>query len=222
MRLYLRGRKIRLSRKQEKLLARRITLLVLLLSIVTLTTVTVYNKAVPIAIDNAPAITRAKWESVVIDEVQKALEQGDYTYHSFASETKDENGRITALAVNSRQVSDISAAISRRLTQRFASATQLKIAVPIGSVISPRYLQGAGFSVKVNTMTYTAVSVKIASEVTSVGINQTRHRLTARIVTETKLYCSNEKSEILHEYNILLAESIAFGSIPNSYFEYTS
>ena len=44
MRLYLRGRKVRLSRKQEKLLARRLMALVILLAIATLTTVTVYNR----------------------------------------------------------------------------------------------------------------------------------------------------------------------------------
>lgn len=222
MRFYLRGRKIRLSRKQEKLLARRVTVLVLLLSLITLTTVTIYNKAVPIAIENAPAITRTKWESVIVEEVEKILENGGYNYQSLASETLDENGKITALSVNSHLVTDISAAITRRLTDRFSEANQIKISVPIGSVLSPRYLQGVGFSVRVNAMAYTAVSVKIASEVTSIGINQTRHRLTAQITTETKLYCSNEKSEISHEYRILLAESIAFGNIPNSYFEYSN
>ncbi|MBQ4120376.1 MAG: hypothetical protein IJD35_00020 [Clostridia bacterium] len=220
MRLYLRGRKIRLSRKQEKLLARRATVLVLLLSLVTLTTVTIYNKAAPIAIENASAITRTKWESIVTEEVEEILKQGGYGYHSFATGTQDESGKITSLSVNSRLVTQISAAITKRLTQRFAATTKLKIPVPIGSVISPRYLQGVGFSVSVNTMAYTAVSVSIVSEVSSVGINQTRHRLSARIVTDTKLYCSNEKSEISHEYSILLAESIAFGNIPNSYFEY--
>lgn len=222
MRLYLRGRKIRLSRKQEKLLARRITVLVLLLSLITLTTVTIYNKAIPIAIENAPAITRTKWESIIIEEVHRILEQGNYGYNSFATETQDENGKITALSVNGRLVTDISAAITKRLTERFAATTKLKIPVPIGSAISPRYLQGVGVSVNVNTMAYTAVNVKIISEVSSVGINQTRHRLTARIITNTKLYCSNVKSEISHEYNILLAESIAFGNIPNSYFEYAN
>ena len=86
--------------------------------------------------------------------------------------------------------------------------------------MSPRYLQGVGFSVNVNAMAYTAVSVSILSEVTAIGINQTMHRLTAKIVTNTKLYCSNEKSDISHEYHIILAESIAFGKIPSSYFEY--
>ena len=152
--------------------------------------------------------------------MQALLDQGGYSYQSFATETQDENGQITSLAVNSRVVADLSAAVTKRLTERFAASTKLKIPVPIGSAISPRYLQGVGLSVNVNTMAYTAVSVSIVSEVSSVGINQVRHRLSARVITQTKLYCSNEKSEISHEYNVLLAESIAFGSIPNSYFEY--
>lgn len=220
MRLYLRGRKIRLSRKQEKLLMRRIILLVLILSLVTLTTVTVYNKAAPIAMENAPAVTRAKWEYIITSEVENILRQGGYGYQSFATETQDESGNLTSLSVNSRQVTQLSAAISRQLTQRFAATSKLTISVPIGSVLSPRYLQGVGFSVRVNAMTYTAVSVSIISEISSVGINQTRHRLSARIVTDTRLYCSNEASEISHEYNVLLAESVALGNVPNSYFEY--
>lgn len=220
MRLYLRGRKIHLSRKQEKLLVRRVITLVLILALITLTMVTIYNKAVPIAIENAPAITRTKWEVIVTQEVEKILSQEGYNYHSFAGETHDESGKVTSLSVNSRLVTQLSAAISKRLTECFAESNHLKIAVPVGSALSPRYLQGLGFSVNVNGMAYTAVSVSIISEVSSVGINQIRHRLSAKIVTNTKLYCSTETSEISHEYTVLLAESIAFGNIPSSYFEY--
>jgi len=220
MRLYLRGRKIRLSRKQEKVLARRVVALFILMALATLTTVTLYNKATPIAIENAPAITRTKWESLITEEVRSILTQGNYSYHSFATGTQDEGGKITSLSVHSRLVTEVSSAITKRLTDRFSQCSQLTIPVPIGSVIAPRYLQGVGFSVKVNAMTYTAVKVSIVSDVSSVGINQTMHRLTAKIVTNTKLYCGEEKSEISHEYSLLLAESIAFGKIPDSYFEY--
>ena len=220
MRLYFRGRKVRLSRKQEKLLARRILALVILLAIATLTTVTIFNKATPIAIENAHAITRSKWEGIVIEEVNAILNQENHSYHNFASATFDENGKITSLSVNSRLVSEISASITKRLTERFWQNNNLTITVPIGSVISPRYLQGIGFHVKINAMAYTAVSVSILSEISAVGINQTMHRLSAKIVTNTQLYCSTEKSAISHEYRILLAESIAFGRIPDSYFEY--
>lgn len=220
MRLYLRGRKVRLSRKQEKLLARRVLALVILLAIATLTTVTIYNRATPIAIENASAITRTQWEGLVTEEVKAILTKESYDYFSFATVLQDESGRVTSLSVNSRLLTEVSSAITKRLTDRFSQDNSLSIPVPIGSVISPRYLQGVGFSVNINAMAYTAVSVSILSEVTSLGINQTMHRLTAKIVTNTKLYCSNEKSEISHEYQILLAESIAFGKIPSSYFEY--
>ena len=220
MRLYLRGRKVRLSRKQEKLLARRLMALVILLALATLTTVTVYNRATPIAIENATAITRTKWENVITEEVKAILTKEGYDYDSFAVVSLDDSGRITSLAVNGRLVTEASSAITKRLTERFSQSNSLTIPVPIGSVLSPRYLQGVGFSVNVNAMAYTAVSVSILSEVTAIGINQTMHRLTAKIVTNTKLYCSNEKSDISHEYHIILAESIAFGKIPSSYFEY--
>ena len=220
MRLYLRGRKVRLSRKQEKLLARRLMALVILLALATLTTVTIYNRATPIAIENATAITRTKWENVITEEVKAILTKEGYDYDSFAVVSLDDSGRITSLAVNGRLVTEASSAITKRLTERFSQSNSLTIPVPIGSVLSPRYLQGVGFSVNINAMAYTAVSVSILSEVTAIGINQTMHRLTARIVTSTKLYCSNEKSDISHEYHIILAESIAFGKIPSSYFEY--
>lgn len=220
MRLYLRGRKVRLSRKQEKLLARRLMALVILLALATLTTVTIYNRATPIAIENATAITRTKWENVITEEVKAILTKEGYDYDSFAVVSLDDSGRVTSLAVNGRLVTEASSAITKRLTERFSQSNSLTIPVPIGSVLSPRYLQGVGFSVNVNAMAYTAVSVSILSEVTAIGINQTMHRLTARIVTNTKLYCSNEKSDISHEYHIILAESIAFGKIPSSYFEY--
>ena len=220
MRLYLRGRKVRLSRKQEKLLARRLMALVILLALATLTTVTIYNRATPIAIENATAITRTKWENVITEEVKAILTKEGYDYDSFAVVSLDDSGRVTSLAVNGRLVTEASSAITKRLTERFSQSNSLTIPVPIGSVLSPRYLQGVGFSVNINAMAYTAVSVSILSEVTAIGINQTMHRLTARIVTNTKLYCSNEKSDISHEYHIILAESIAFGKIPSSYFEY--
>ena len=220
MRLYFRGKRIRLTKKQEIILARRIIALVLLLTIATLTVVTLYNKAAPIAMENAPAITRTKWEAIIMAEVRSILQTGEYTYQSFAVKTLDEVGKITSLSVNSREVTNVCAAISERLNQIFWQNNKLKIAVPIGSVLCPSLLHGVGFNISVNAMAYTSVSVRIVSEVSSIGINQTMHRLSARIQTDTRLYCSSRTSTISHTYDVILAESVAFGSIPNSYFEY--
>ena len=222
MRLYLRGRKIRLSRKQEKMLARRVVALFILMALATLTTVAIYNKATPIAVENAPAITHTKWETLITGEVEKILTENGYGYHSFALVTQDESGKITSLSVNSRLVTEVAAAITKRLTKQFSQSNRITIPVPIGSVIAPSYLHGIGFSVRVNAMTYTTVKVSIISEVSSVGINQTMHRVSAKIVTSTRLYCGDQTNEISHEYSVLLAESVAFGKIPNSYFEYRS
>lgn len=220
MRIRLFGRPIRLSHKQQDILARRVIALLLLAAITVVITVSLYNKAAPIAAENAVTVGKTRMETLIQNSVQSVLAENRYTYESFATPVRDSEGRLLSLSVNSVTLSSLRAAVVNRLNRDLTQNASFRIHVPVGTLIAPAFFGGRGFAIGIGAMSYTAVSAEIVSEIRSAGINQTLHTLSVRVNTETTLYCMRAKENFSLSTTILLAESLAFGTIPDSYFEY--
>ncbi len=220
IRCFIRRKRNRLSRRQEVILARRVIVLVLILALAVFTTVSLYNKAAPIAAENAVTVVKSRMESLIQKTVQKVITEGDYHYESFASPTTDSEGKILSIAVDSIGLAILRTTLLQELNDAMLKNPAFRIKVPVGSLIAPKFIGGRGFSIGINAMTYTAFRAEVISRISSAGINQTLHTLSVRVTADTTLYCMNEKNTLDLTCEITLAESLTFGNIPDSYFEY--
>ncbi len=221
---YIRKRRFfprrRLSRRQEVLLARRVIALVLLLALVVFITVSLYNKAAPIAAENAVTVGKNRMENLIQSTVQEIITEENYQYDSFASPITDSEGKILAIAVNSIRLAAARTLVLSRLSDKMEAGSAFRIRVPVGTLIAPKYLGGRGFGIGISATAYTAFRAEVISDIRSAGINQTLHTLSIRVTADSTLYCMSEKNEISLACEITLAESLTFGNIPDSYFEY--
>ena len=140
------------------------------------------------------------------------------TYDSIISEVTDENGKIVALRTNTNELNRISNNLAIDIEENIARQNESSIKIPLGLFFNTGIFGGAGVRVKIKTVPLGDTKIECISQFDSVGINQTRHRIVLNIKTYftiiAPVYLRNE----CYEKEIVLAETILNGDIPDTYY----
>lgn len=130
---------------------------------------------------------------------------------------KNNAGDIVLITANSYKVN----LISREITQLSANNVKNKLSggVPVPSLAFTGIGLIAGLGVKINIkmLNVSSVYCDFDSSFMSVGINQTLHKIYAKITSEVKINVPlNERTEIF-ETSVLLTEAVLVGEVPDVY-----
>ena len=198
--------------KREKSFAFFLILLVIFSSLTTL-----YIKVIePILIQ----FTQANAYSLAMKSTEQAIRSNlqNITYDSIISEVTDENGKIVALCTNTNELNRISNNLAIDIEENIARQNESRIKIPLGLFFNTGLFGGAGVRVKIKTVPLGDTKIECISQFDSVGINQTRHRIVLNIKTYftiiAPVYLRNE----CYEKEIVLAETILNGDIPDTYY----
>lgn len=198
--------------KREKSFAFFLILLVIFSSLTTL-----YIKVIePILIQ----FTQANAYSLAMKSTEQAIRSNlqNITYDSIISEVTDENGKIVALRTNTNELNRISNNLAIDIEENIARQNESSIKIPLGMFFNTGIFGGAGVRVKIKTVPLGDTKIECISQFDSVGINQTRHRIVLNIKTYftiiAPVYLRNE----CYEKEIVLAETILNGDIPDTYY----
>lgn len=198
--------------KREKSFAFFLILLVIFSSLTTL-----YIKVIePILIQ----FTQANAYSLAMKSTEQAIRSNlqNITYDSIISEVTDENGKIVALCTNTNELNRISNNLAIDIEENIARQNESSIKIPLGLFFNAGIFGGAGVRVKIKTVPLGDTKIECISQFDSVGINQTRHRIVLNIKTYftiiAPVYLRNE----CYEKEIVLAETILNGDIPDTYY----
>ena len=119
----------------------------------------------------------------------------------------------------SANINKIQSDLVVRISEELSENKNIKVKIPIGSLTDSYLLAGKGFSVPLNICSAGNVDVKLKSEFTSAGINQTCHRISAVVSTEINssvpLYSFSSKAE----FEFLIAENVLVGDVPDYHRE---
>ncbi len=189
--------------------------LILLVTFSSITTL--YNRVIePILIQfteaNAYTLAMRSTEQAIRGNLDKV------TYNSIISEVTDENGKIVALQANTNELNRISNNLSIDIEDNIASINESSLKIPLALFFNTGIFGGAGIRVKIKTVPLGDTKIECISQFDSVGINQTRHRIVLNIKTYftiiAPVYIRNE----CYEKEVVLAETILSGDIPNTYY----
>ena len=140
------------------------------------------------------------------------------TYDSIISEVTDENGKIVALQTNTNELNKISNNIALDIEKNIANISGTELKIPLALFFDLGILGGAGVKVNIETVPLGDTKIECISQFDSVGINQTRHRILLNVKTYftivAPVYLKNE----CYEKEVVLAETILSGDIPDSYY----
>ena len=130
---------------------------------------------------------------------------------------KDEAGEITMVTTNPALMNIFSALIANRAQQRVQESGELGIGVPLGALFGGQIFGSTGPKVTIHSKPVSSVTTQFESSVDAAGINQTRHRIYARMNMWIRVMFPSGSKVIEVETMVMVYEGIIVGQVPDTY-----
>ena len=150
------------------------------------------------------------------EQATKVMEK--YSYEDLTNITKDEEGNISMISANIVNVNKIISDIPILIQEELNKADNNKFYIKLGTFTGNKLLAGRGPDVEIKMASIGNISTDLKSEFNSSGINQTIHRIYLEIRCNVTILTpfNNIEEQIVNQ--VLLAEGIIIGNIPNTYY----
>ena len=152
--------------------------------------------------------------------VDRMMRENSFGYDYFVTLEKNADGSITAITANTAHIN----ALSSRIMQEIANAADsesLNISIPLGSLLGSNLLMGRGPGIPVKVKMLTSSFVRFDNDLISTGINQSRHVITLIANVDIDIMIPLETVSTSVETEILIAETVIVGRVPDTYVNYT-
>ncbi len=129
---------------------------------------------------------KAYTNSVINTAILGTLKNNDYD--NLISIQKDADGNVTLLSVNSKNSNNLINNINSQIQNTLNSQNSLNYCLPLGTFTGIPLLAGIGPNVKLNIVPIGSVQTAYKSQIASMGINQSYHKIYITI-TQFALFC---------------------------------
>lgn len=152
----------------------------------------------------------------VSDIVEEKMRQVGEEDRRFVLLEKDVNGAVTAILTDTSQVNILSAELLEAVIEA-SDAGDLDLRIPLGDLLGFSLLLGKGPKVPVKITLLSSSRVNFRNVLASAGINQTKHQLLLEVHVDADVLLPWEirSTSIVNE--VLLAETIVVGGVPETY-----
>ena len=167
-------------------------------------------------------MAHARASAMAVNYVQEAARtlMGDAApYTDMITVHTGPDGLVTMLEANSARMNQLSTEAALLTQQKLDSAEAQSVSVPLGSALGIPFFSGMGPKIQVRIVPVSAVSAAFLTEFEAAGINQTRHKIYLSLYTTVRLVIPTGARQVSLESQVLVAESIIVGAVPDTYVE---
>ncbi len=159
------------------------------------------------------AITERAVNMAVSNVINRTL-----SYDTLIDINYSQTGEIVSFSANQYEINTITREIVKETQYLMKNAGQNGLPIKLGTFSGMPFLIDKGPIVRLNLVPVGVVSGKFSSEFNSVGINMTKHSLLLNIDVHVSIVLPIKAYEIHSNNQVLLAESIIMGKVPEVYF----
>ncbi|HAJ78076.1 MAG TPA: sporulation protein YunB [Clostridiales bacterium] len=162
---------------------------------------------------------KSRIKNYSVDIINSAVNQTiiNNDYDDLISIVKDDNGNITLLQINSKNVNKLNNDVMTLVQSKLAEKDVLNYSLPIGSFSGIPALNGVGPSVNLKILPVGSVSTQYNSQIASLSINQSYHKIYITINISICIFLPLYTQNIDVSSQILVAENLIVGKIPSTY-----
>lgn len=169
----------------------------------------------PSAIKQGEYYSKLTANKIINKAVSDYLKENEYKYSDFSAVLYDENGNAVSIEALTGNINKVQSDLVLKISEEFSENKDIRTKIPVGSLTGSYLLAGKGFSVPLNICSAGSVDVKLKSEFTSAGINQTCHRISAVVSTEINSSIPLYSFSSCAEFEFLIAENVIVGGVPD-------
>ena len=167
---------------------------------------------------NRQCINMAKSLATKISNDQATVVMSNYEYNDFIDIIQDDNGNIKMIKSNVISINEVTSDVAVKIQDELDRIEDSDFSIRLGSFTGIKLFSGRGPKVYVRMSTVGSVETNLISEFSSVGINQTLHRIYMDVQCTVTVLTPYSSSEQTIGNQILFAESVIVGTTPETFY----
>lgn len=179
------------------------------------------NVVNPVIISTMAAKTRKLSQQAVESAIFETIND-TLVYDTLITITRDENGDVVLISTNSLQINLLARELVNIAQQKLEQIGEQGVHIPVGSLTGLPIFVGKGPEIKIKMLPIGNITCKFTSEFKSAGINQANHKLYLTVNSNVSVILPIENQIIQTQTQIMIAESIIVGKIPETYLNSSS
>lgn len=205
---------IRVGRKSFSRIAYAWLIFLLILSLVF---GVIYRQIQPVIIRYAQSVAETVMLNCANDAVVKILSDNDFNYDDIAVLTRNNDGEITSLEIDTYKVNFLKSHISNEISSLISNKERFTVSIPLGTFLANAYTTGIGPDVNFKMQITTTAFVDFEHEFRSAGINQVLHRVVVNIKICGSLLVAGYKKSITVNTSSIAAQTVIVGVVPENF-----
>ena len=156
---------------------------------------------------------------LINDAIDEQIALGNIQYDRIVYFEKDLNGRITALKTNMSEVNRLKTNILNLINDEILALDASHLGVPLGNLFLPEFFSGKGPSIPVQILTIRNSDASFQSDFSEAGINQTMHQLSLEVLVDVTVLILGETDSFTVTSQVVVAETIIVGDVPDTFLQ---
>lgn len=173
----------------------------------------------PLVFSLAEARSAAMASQVLYGALAEAIEDG-VAYDDLMSVRMDERGQVALLSANTMQMNRLANRAGEVALRRLNNMSSERVSVPLGAALGMTIFAGSGPGVPVSIVPIGSIATEFATEFEACGINQTRHKVFLQVTASIRIVIPTGAKTTQVSANMLVAESIIVGGVPEGFVGY--
>ncbi len=175
----------------------------------------------PVAAIQAEQYSKISANEIISSAVSEYLSENQYTYNDFAAVLYDEDGKAVSIESVTYNINKVQSELTLLINSEFEKSGNSSAEIPLGSLTTSHMLAGKGPHIKLRICPARDATVKLTSNFSSAGINQTCHRISVNVTADINSSIPLYTFESTASFEFLLAENIIVGDVPDNSFKLT-
>lgn len=173
----------------------------------------------PLVFSLAEARSAAMASQVLSGALAEAINEG-VEYDDLMNVRMDERGQVALLSANTMRMNQLADKAGQAALRRLNNMSSERVTVPLGAALGMTLFAGTGPGVPVSIVPIGSISTDFATEFEACGINQTRHKVYLKVTASIRIVIPTGAKTTQVSANMLVAESIIVGSVPDGFVGY--
>ena len=209
---------IKLNRKRKRLTGKKKWLLAAICFVLVVIGALLYFNFVinPVILSMSEIKVKSLTQRAVNQAVYEVVNGGP-VYDDMIKISRNESGMVTLISADATEINRLARDLVKLSEVKLSEISERGIAIPIGTFSGMPIFVGRGPDVTIRLIPIGVISCSFRSEFREAGINQTNHRIYVNINSNVSVVMPTQNQNIATTTELLLAESIIIGSIPDTY-----
>lgn len=191
--------------------------LVLTAVLAVVTSIMLQTRVNPLTEELALAKITDAASNVINQAVSQQIDEGDVQYEDLVNLERDNDGNITALTTNMREMNRLKTQLLTKLDSDIYDISDDEISIPLGNLTGIQLLSGRGGSIPVKIVAVSSSDASFRGEFYAAGINQTIHRIMMDVVLDLIILLPSGTVTDHVVTEVCVAETVLLGQVPESY-----